>query len=302
LLADVRAGRQPFVLFLRGFNQRATYLREATMVESTGALESFAKRELVRRLHGLPVLWIANPVDSTWLDLAANGLAEEDLGFRIEAGETWEQDVRTLIGAASRIVMDNGSETPGVLFEARLLESAGRLGDTLFEDADGANRMLDRTDCAQATDAALAAVRLGARAGPPREETMPAATCLWVGGARRATFEREIGGLEDWLSTLPGDPQHWTDLERDACWYRLAHALLLEDLPAIAAGQQRLAASLQSPAGAFAGADEIAAQHRRSANALLAAARAASTGPETVLDDTQMAMAALAAAAGRWHC
>lgn len=268
LLEEVRAGRQAFVLFLRGFNQRATYLHDATIVEGTGALEAFAKQALVRRLHGLPVLWIANPVDSTWLDLAAGGLAEEDLGFRIEAGETWEQDVRTLVGSASRIVMNNRSASPGVLFELRLLASLGRLGDTLFEDAEGANRVLGRSDCAQASDAALESLRQSARPGPPMQQAMPQASCRWVDGARRATYEREIHGLEDWMSRWPGERRHWTDLERDACWYRLAHALLLEDLPAVADCQRRLAASLQSPLGAFEGAQALAEQHLQAADTL----------------------------------
>ena len=192
LLRDVQRDGRPFVLFLRGFNNRIARFTPGNVMTGTGNLEMFALTRVVADMAPLPVVWIVNPVESPALDLLVAEKQEEAMGFRIEAGDDWEQHVRTLISAAACIVMHNASMTPGVAAEIAAVAAARRLEDTLFQDPEAANRATGRSDCRRLDDVdAIDAMRARTRPAPPPPAALPPAMCPWVGGARRMTMERE---------------------------------------------------------------------------------------------------------------
>ena len=136
LFAEVLRDGRPFVLFLRGFNNRIARFEQGSVVSGTGNLEWFALTDLVASVAPMPVVSIVNPVESPAIDLLISEKKEHAMGFRVEAGEEWEQHVRHLIAAAACIVMHNKSMTPGVEAEIAGLAAAGRLADTFRQDVE----------------------------------------------------------------------------------------------------------------------------------------------------------------------
>jgi hypothetical protein len=255
LFRDVEEGRQSFVLFLRGFAFRARYYTGATVVHGHGReLEEGIERErLIEKLAPVPVVWIANPVDSGPLDLAKANLREvviqadaqagtsgpldltkanlkrDAMGFRVESGATWEADVSALIAAASYIIVHNPKRTPGVETEIELIEHLGRKEATFFltvDETDDTRRAL--------TDEAIEQIRADAKGRRLQQGTLPAALCRWVEGSRTASMEAKVRGLSRWLVRLSENRTAISaDLELDACAYLLAHLVLLEQVGGI---------------------------------------------------------------------
>jgi tetratricopeptide (TPR) repeat protein len=246
LLQEIRTQGRPFALFLRGFNNRIARYEEGTLMSGTGNLEWFALTDLVASIAPTPVVWIVNPADSPAFDQLVADKQPHEMGFRIEAGEEWEQHVRALIASASFIVMHNQSMTPGVVTEIGVLRNLGRLGETFFRDADAANQVTGRSDCRVLDERALEVI---ARHITPRgpAAVLPPAMCSWVGGERRKRIEREAQAVDALRERLETAQQPvLADLELDVCAWSLAYAVLLEFREALPSLFARQAAVFES--------------------------------------------------------
>lgn len=275
VLAAIAEQRQGFVLFLRGFAYRARYYEKATVNFGSGdnLRETTEKRRLVAKVSPTPVIWIANPMESGALELATAEADEERLGYRIEAGESWETDVHTLISLASAIVVHNPTPTPGVANEIRLVTELGRLEDTYFFYPEQAREVLSDGTANPLTDAVLERLR----AAPPRSgvtrDDLPAPTCRWLQDARRARVAAEAAALRRWLEGLANQRAvPAIDLKLDACAFLLAHGILLEDIGELPHLLDELAQTLQSlPAGQLPEASGLARRYSRLAAELRSA-------------------------------
>ena len=186
------------------------------------------------------------------MDMAVAGKPEEAFGYRLEAGEGWEQDVRVLISSAAFIVMHNPEMTPGVLAEVQLLQQLGRLDDTCFWSASDANRALGRTDCRAYGDEALAMINAEAQARARPVIQLPAPTCAWVSGEHRRRMEDSMLGLDRWIARMDEtEGPVPCDLTLDACSYQLALSLLLERLDWLPSLLDMQAQCYESPQGSF---------------------------------------------------
>ena len=260
LFREVERDGRPFVLFLRGFNNRIARFDQGSVMTGTGNLELFALTHVVASLAPMPVVWIVNPVESPALDLLIAEEPEEAMGFRVEADEEWEKHVRTLISAAAYIVMHNASMTPGVTAEIAAVAAAGRLEDTFFEDPEAAKRVTGRSGGLRLDQEAMAAIRARTTPLAPRPATLPPAMCPWVGGKRRIEMERELLGVEQLLVRLDAlRAPEVTDLALDASAWRLGHAVLLERPDAVASALAQRAARFEGLAGEFDQAAALAA-------------------------------------------
>jgi hypothetical protein len=193
-------------------------------MRGTGNLEWFALTELVAAVKPMPVVWIANPVESSAIDLLVSGKQDWEMGFRVESGEEWEQHVHALISAATYVVMRNRQMTPGVIAEIELLGELGRLTDTFFEDVEAAGR----ADCRPLDARALTIIRSHQAPRTP-SVTLPPAMCAWVGGPRRTEMERSANAVELLVRRLEtaGRPV-LGDLTLDVSSSLLSGAVLLE--------------------------------------------------------------------------
>lgn len=228
LLREIQQEGRPFVLFLRGFNNRIARFAEGAVVSGTGNLEQFAIRSLVKDAAPLPVVWIANPVDSTALDLLVSDEDADGMGYRIESGEDWAQHVRALIASASFIVMHNRTMTPGVASEIALLAELERLDSAFFHDASAANQAAGRPGCRPLDGTALDAIRTHTQRRTPAA-ALPPPMCPWVGGARRETMEREAEGVRQLSARLTAANHPLLgDLLLDTSAWLLACEALLE--------------------------------------------------------------------------
>lgn len=255
LFADIQAQGRPFVLFLRGFNNRIARFASGSVVSGTGNLEWFALTRVVESVAPMPVVWMANPVESGGFDLIAFQ-TQEHVGFRVEAEDGWEQNVRALISAASFVVMHNSEMTPGVLAEIAVLGEACRLDDTFFQDAEAANRVTGRVDCRPLNSTALAEIRAHTTPRTP-PASLPVAMCRWIEGSRRTEMEREAEAVEQLVERLEETHQSvLNDLVLDASSWSLSYSILLErrsKLPGLFARQsamfERLAGEFDQAAG-----------------------------------------------------
>lgn len=228
LLREIQDQGRPFVLYLRGFNNRIVRFDEGSLMQGTGNLEWFALTDLVAAVRPVPVVWIANPVESPALDLSVSEKQDWEMGFRIEADEEWEQYVRALISAATYVVMHNRKMTPGVVAEIEMLGELGRTADTFFKDVEAARQAVGRADCQPLDARALTIIRSHqAPRTPPM--TLPPAMCPWVGGPRRTEIERTANAVELLLHRLEtADRPVLGDLMLDASSSMLSYAVLLE--------------------------------------------------------------------------
>lgn len=228
LFREIRDQGRPFVLYLRGFNFRAVRFAGGNRMDGTGDLESFALTRLVASVRPMPVVWIANPVESSAFDLLGSGKQDWEFGFRVESGEEWEQHVRALISAASFVVMRNTEMTPGVVAEIELLGKLGRLTDTFFEDVEAARQAVGRADCRSLDARALTIIRFHETPRTP-PMTLPPVMCPWVGGPKRTETERTVNAFERSLRLLEtADRPVLGDLMLDVSSSLLSHAVLLE--------------------------------------------------------------------------
>ena len=253
LFQRVHTDGQPFVLFLRGFNNRVTSrTAQGTMLIGTGNLESFALTHLVAGIGPMPVVWIQNPVESTAISQYVAEVEAAEMGFRVEAGEDWAQAVQALMVSASFIVMHNESMTPGVVAEIELLRDAGRLNDVFFEDVAAANQASNRTDCRPLDDRTLAMLAGHTTPRLPRV-TLPPAMCPWTSGARRLQMERGAQAITLLHRLLAGEHHPmFMDLMLDVCAFLLSYHVILERREELAALFAQQAAIFEQLPGDFA--------------------------------------------------
>lgn len=246
LFQEIRVQHRPFVLYLRGFNNRAFRFEEGSVMKGSILTEWFPLKRLVSSIAPIPVVWIGNPADSP-VESQLDGSSVHDFGFRIESGVEWEQHARALIESASFIVMHNSSMTPGVDAEIRMLCSLGRLGETFFHNADAANQAIGRFDCSPFDSRAIEIIT-GYTPSQSSTVTLPPAMCPWVSGDRRITMEREAEAVDTLGKYLERVQQpQLIDLTLDVNSYSFGHAVLLERheaLPNLLARQAVLIKSL----------------------------------------------------------
>ncbi len=247
LFEEIRTGSRPFVLFLRGFNNRVTSRTgDGVVLTGTGDLEFFYVQHLVKSISPMPVVWIGNPVESGGIDQLVAGVAADELGFRVEVGEAWERAVAALITSASFIVMHNKKMTPGVLAEIAMIRDAGRLGDTFFDDTEAANRATKRTDCRPLDEHANAALA-GCTTARAVEVKLPEVMCPWVEGVRREAMELETQAAAKLLERLESlHHPMLVDLMLDAIALMLGRNVVLEQYTELAANLARQAALFRS--------------------------------------------------------
>jgi tetratricopeptide (TPR) repeat protein len=276
LFREVEEGKRAFILFLRGFALRARRYEGVQINHGGGPAthEMVERPRLARLLAPVPLLWVANPVDSGPLEAAKavmlarmadpdRGWQEDTPGFRIEMGADWETGIRGLISAASFIVIHNPEPTPGVAMEVQLVEALGRRADAFFYSPEQAAEILKIKvkDCTPFHDKAIeqmrsAAVRPGLTAG-----SLPPATCLWVSGDMRTRVERQVAALWSWTNHLPAGETTAAalDLRMDTCVHLLGQTLLLERLDLAQPIVLSIAATLRSLGEAhLSGADSLA--------------------------------------------
>ncbi len=256
LFRGVEEGRKGFVLFLRGFAYRAHYLTGITIVSASGSdlSEKTNKIRFARLLAPVPLVWIANPIESGPFSAVEehiydNYTKEARPDLRIEMGSNWEADIRNLISAASFIIVFNQSMTEGVVTEIMLIEELGRRKDTLFHAPDQAAVTLgvDLEDCSPLTDAAVERMKVLTVDRPLRIRDLPAPTCLWVDGPRRAQLEFEITALRSWLNHVVGNATSFAlDMVVDTNMSILAKTLLLERLDLIPSTLLAISEALRS--------------------------------------------------------
>ena len=228
LFREIQDQGHPFVLYLRGFNNRIARFDKGSQVRGTGNLEWFALTNLVAAVRPMPVVLIANPVESPAVDLLVSEKQDWEMGFRIESDEEWEQHVRALISDATYIVMHNGQMTPGVVAEIELLGELGRLADTFFEDVQAARKAVGRADCQPLDARALTIIRAHQTPRTP-PMTLPPVMCPWVEGARRTVMERSANAVEALLHRLEtADRPVLDDLMLDVLSSMISDAVLLE--------------------------------------------------------------------------
>jgi tetratricopeptide (TPR) repeat protein len=247
LFADAQSVGRPFVLFLRGYNNRimARY-SVGVVMQGTLGLEMPELADLVDSIAPMPVVWMGNPIESYVVDITIGKREAYQVGFRVESDVDWEEAVRALMSAASFIVVDNtallvGSQddpflmkdrrpvvSPGVEAEIEQLADLGRLGDAFFEDVDAAALLTGRSDCRALDDEALNTMRAHETPRLP-SEPLPPAMCPWVGGTQRATMEREQVAVAELLERLEAARRPvLTDVVLDVIYWLLSYAVLLE--------------------------------------------------------------------------
>ncbi|MEE6178715.1 hypothetical protein [Mycobacterium sp. 050134] len=256
LFADAQSAGRPFVLFLRGYNNRIMARYPAGVVMSgTLALEMPELADLVDSIAPMPVVWMANPIESYVVDITIGKRKAYQVGFRVESDIDWQEDVAALMSAASFIVVDNTASlvdpftfgedrrrvmSPGVVAEIKRLADLGRLGDAFFEDAEAANLLTGRSDC-RALDAKARNMMRAHDTPRVPSEPLPPAMCPWVGGSRRATMEREQVAVAELLERLETARRpELTDVVLDVIYWLLSYAVLLEQPEQLSALLDRL--------------------------------------------------------------
>ncbi|HTR79116.1 MAG TPA: hypothetical protein VMH39_13445 [Gemmatimonadaceae bacterium] len=244
LFADAQSVGRPFVLFLRGYNNRVVRYPDGAVTFGTLRLEMPQLADLVDSIAPMPVVWMANPIESYVVDITIGKRKAYQVGFRVESDVDWEEHVRALMLAASFIVVDNTASLnedpftfgedrrrvvpPGVVAEIKRLADLRRLEDTFFEKVDAANQLTRRSDCRALDDEARNTMRAHDTPRPP-PEPLPPAMCPWVGGTRRATMEREQVAVAELLERLDAAQRPvLTDVVLDVIYWLLSYAVLLE--------------------------------------------------------------------------
>ena len=238
LFREVEGGWQGFILFLRGFAYRAHHYTGVTIMHTSDVSEKLVRMQLARKLAPIPLLSVANPVDSGPIDALEDRVVGEDVegetpGLRVEMGSSWETDIRDLISAASFIIVHNPRMTEGVVREIKLIEELGRRREAYFyapEEA-AATLGMEVQDCSPLTEAAVERMRLSTTGRPLAPGFLPAPTCPWVDGSKRARLDFELNTLRSWVERMTGsDASIALDLQLDANMFLLANSLLLERL------------------------------------------------------------------------
>lgn len=201
--------------------------------------EGLEKHRLATKLDPIPLVWIANPVGSGPLELQKLALVQEtkspksEVGFRIESGESWQRDVRTLIAAATFIVIHNPEMTPGVTAEVEVVRELGRFEETFFYSPEKAATVFADIGARfrPITEEQIAVIRETARGQKLQSGTLPAATCAWLEGSSRTNIEGEVRAISRWVKQLAKARSALSiDLELDGHYYLLANLVLLEAL------------------------------------------------------------------------
>jgi tetratricopeptide (TPR) repeat protein len=243
LLEQVARGEQAFVLMLRGFGMRMIYFAGASVGYGGGVQlhETTERHRIAQELAPVPVVWIANPIDSGPMEAAE---VEGTAGHRVESGAEWERDVRGLMTAASFIVVYNPVMTDGVRSEITALKELGRLGDTFFSSADSASEVAE-VPCSALTNERLEMIRERAKARPVDRRRLPDGTCPWIEGPSREHIERELRALSSWAQRLTRQQSPVAlDLRLDSCAYRFAGAVLAERIDVLPSLFDEMAAAL----------------------------------------------------------
>lgn len=233
LFREVIEGKTGFVLFLRGFAFRPAYFKTVMVVTGTDLSETFERKRLVQKLSPIPLVFVSNPIDSGPLERDAGEMDESAMGFRIESGANWEDDVRTLIRSASFIVVHNPGMTPGLVAEIGLIDELGRLPHTFFKSPENARKVVgsEEGNCLALTNEAIERLRAETRGRTLQPGSLPAPTCRWVEGSRRARIDHEIKEIGRWVKRLASARTPLsTDLKLDANAYLLARLVLLESV------------------------------------------------------------------------
>jgi tetratricopeptide (TPR) repeat protein len=258
LFIDAQSAGRPFVLFLRGYNMRIVARYSVGVVmQGTLGLEMPELADLVDSIAPMPVVWMANPIESFVVDITIGKRKAYQVGFRVESDVNWEEDVRALMSAASFIVVDNAASldvgnqkrvsqaatindlftfgedrrlvmSPGVVAEIERLADLRRLEDTFFKDVDAANQLTGRSDCRALADEARNTMRAHETPRSP-PEPLPPAMCPWVGGSERVTMERKRVAVAELLERLEAAQRPvLTDVVLDVIYWLLSYAVLLE--------------------------------------------------------------------------
>ena len=231
LLREIQTGKRGFVLLLWGFGTQTRYLEGATFsnIDIGAQLE---RDKIAEKLSPTPLLWIADPIESGAHELSSETkLRELGLGFRIESGRNWEENVGLLISAASFIIVQNAEMTPGITREIERVREKGRLSDTFFASPEKAQQFCDGHDLHPLTEENIERMRSEATARLVPDQSLPEPTCLWVEGAKRQRLSEEFVYLfrhveaARWYQT----PIHF-DWLLDAYYSLIASAILLERL------------------------------------------------------------------------
>ena len=230
MFREIAQGRKGFILFLRGFGQRALYFEAATVTQGD-CNEMVEKKRLIQKLAPVPVVFISNPVDSGPLSLVMAKMNEETLGFRVESGAAWEVAARTLISAASYIVVHNPKMTPGVVTEIEMVRQLGRLERTYFHSPKQAEEALGVKDSSfnALTDGVIEHMRVTTKGCLLEPVSLPEPTCRWIEGSARMRGNMKIKAICNWIERLSQNRATFSaDLELDGYASLLADLLLLE--------------------------------------------------------------------------
>ncbi len=221
LLRDVAAGRQGFVLFLRGFSLKEMAFPDPSAEEvSLLQIEKLpmdmrpfheqdldeyeARFELAMSLAPIPVVMVRNPATSESLIHQFPGAAKAvENTFAIDLDHSWEGEVENLVRAASYVVVRNKVPGPGLDAEIAMVRRFERLGDTFFTHPVNVATDTGGTTAQPLNDHAIARMR-GARpqTAPGGFELPSPPTCLWVQGDRRRRIAENVFFIFDFLNSL----------------------------------------------------------------------------------------------------
>lgn len=260
LLREVQAGKTGFVLFLWGFGSKTWHLDGAN-ISNIDPRAEMERDALAEKLAPAPLLWISDPTDSGAFKLTSEErLAQKGVGFRIESGRNWEENVCLLISAASFIIVKNAGMTPGVIREIERVKELGRLSDTFFDAPEKAQEICHGHDLKALTNENIALISKEASARILSGKALPEPTCLWIEGAKR---ERLMASFIDLFRFVEAGGRLWApipyDWLLDAHYKLVAHAVVLERLDLLSVVLQWLCEMLVAmPAEQFPEAESLA--------------------------------------------
>lgn len=277
LFDRVRNGETSFVLLLRGFSLRSQFYSGITVTSGTDFTEQQQKVILAQKLAPIPLVLVANPVESGPLEAIAAQIFSEGVpptaSYRVAmATSGWEDEIKKLIANANFIVVHNPEMTPGIELEIKFVEELGRRSETFFVDPEKAAECLGIAppECNQLTDGAIDEMRASKKVRELRSPEFPPATCLWVAGVRRDGMVAETTSLKHWIENCTsigsGFPR---DLLLDAYMYFIGTEILLECLDYLPAALRAVSAIVNSED--FEPADKVAKLYAIHAEAIDAA-------------------------------
>lgn len=238
LMEGIAAGRQPFVLFLRGFSLKVEYEKKVSIGHEEDLGEYRACSDVATAVAPTPMVIVRNPATSeSLLNQLDGAAAARETTFAIDLDTAWERAVASLVQTASYIVVRNALPGPGLNTELSMLRQFRRLDDTFFsnperlaDDAGGpAPNPLDDTALARMRKANSRAVPTGLRLPIPP-------TCLWLQSDRRRRVGEDVFFIFDFLNGLASRGQRVPrDLQGRLLFSTVAASVGLERLDLLVA-------------------------------------------------------------------